>query len=600
MLEPAVEDAVRAWLADPAVAEVDKNEIRSLQLAGDDRELTDRFYRDLEFGTGGMRGVIGAGRNRMNLYTVGAAAQGLANYISKQGPEAVRSGVAVAYDSRRLSDVFARRTACVLAGNGIPAYLFEGLRPVPELSFAVRQLGCTAGVVITASHNPPEYNGFKAYWSDGGQVVRPHDQAIMEEVRRVGDFGAVRSMEPEAARAAGMLRMLGREMDEAFLEQVQASCLDPEACRRQGERLTIVFTGLHGTGSTLAPEALRRRGFRRVIEVPEQAAADGDFPTVKTPNPEDPAALAMGVALAQREGADLVIGTDPDADRMGVAVRRPGGRFEHLTGNRIGALLVYYICDQLARRGRLPANAVMLTTIVSGDLMKAIARSYGAEVVEVLTGFKWIAEKIGQYEREGSAGRPTKEYIFGCEESYGYLPVPFARDKDAITSTAMIVEAAAFAAEQGRTLGDLLDDLFRRYGYHEEGARSLTLPGKEGAEAIRALMDSLRHQPPTSFAGLAVRTIGDVKSGEIRDAGTRAVVARYDLPPSDVLLYTLEDGSKVIARPSGTEPKIKFYILVREDGRDLEAAKQRAARKISALSEEIGRRAERFCPAGSR
>lgn len=599
-MDPTVQNAVKAWLADPAIAEADQREIRDLEAAGNERELTDRFYRDLEFGTGGMRGIIGAGRNRMNIYTVGAAAQGLANHIIKQGPAAVKGGVAVAWDSRRFSDVFSRRTACVLAGNGIRTYLFESLRPVPELSFAVRRLGCTAGIVITASHNPPEYNGFKAYWTDGGQVVRPHDQAIMEEVRRVDGFSAIRVMELEAARAAGMIQMLGREMDEAFLEQVQASCLNPDLCRRQGEKLKIVFTGLHGTGSTLAPEALRRRGFRHVIEVPEQAVPDGNFPTVRTPNPEDPAALQMGVALAEREGADLVIGTDPDADRMGIAVRRPGGRFEHLTGNRIGALLVFYICDQLARCGKLPANAVMLTTIVSGDLMKDIARSYGAEIVEVLTGFKWIADKIRQYEQQGTPGKPAKQYIFGCEESYGYLPVPFARDKDAITATAMIVEAAAFAAEQGQTLGDLLDGLFRRFGYYEEGAKSLTLPGKDGAEAIKTLMNSFRADPPTSFAGIAVRTIGDVKNGEIREAESGSITARYDLPLSDVLLFTLADGSKVIARPSGTEPKIKFYILVREAGGDLQAAKQRAARKISDLTAEISRYADRICPVGPR
>ena len=594
MPDPTVNAAVEVWLADPAIADPDKQEIRDLKSAGNEKELTDRFYQGLEFGTGGMRGVIGAGLNRMNIYTVGAAAQGLATYVSRQGDVARRAGVAIAHDSRRMSDDFARRVACVMAGNGITAYLFESLRPTPALSFAVRHLGCTSGVVITASHNPKEYNGFKAYWTDGGQVVPPHDDAIIREVRAVGGFGNVRAMNFEPARAKGLIKIIGREVDEAFLKEVQATCLNPEVSCRQGSKLKIVYTPLHGTGATLVPEALRRRGFQHVLLVPEQAVPDGNFPTVKTPNPEEGSALKMGIDLATKEGADLVIGTDPDADRVGIAVRKPDGRFELVTGNRTAALLIYYICEQLKAAGRFPKNAVMLTTIVSSDLMKNIARAYGAEVVEVLTGFKWIAAKMLQYEQEGTPGQPSKTFIFGAEESYGYLPARFVRDKDAVSSTAFIADVTAMAAEQGIGLHGLLENLFRRFGYYQEGAKSITMPGKQGAEGITALMSGLRRDPPRAFAGHAVVTVGDVKSGEIKDLRTGKPVARYDLPASDVLLFTLDDGTKVIARPSGTEPKIKFYILVVEPGADLPAAQQRATAKIDAINAELDRYAAAF------
>jgi phosphoglucomutase len=584
--------AVEAWLNDPAITEADKQEIRRLRDGGQDSELVDRFYQDLEFGTGGLRGIIGAGLNRMNIYTVGTAAQGLANYIARQGEPAKRGGVAIAYDSRRQSDEFARRTACVMAANGIRACLFEGPRPTPELSFAIRHLRCTSGVVITASHNPPEYNGLKAYWADGGQVIPPQDEAIIEEARRVGGFGAVRCTDFERAKTEGLIEMIGAEVDEAFLHAVQASCLNPEACRNQGRHLRIVFTPLHGTTWLLVPEALRRRGFERVFVVPEQAKPDGEFPTVKSPNPEEASALNMAIELARRETADLVIATDPDGDRMGIAVRRPDGDFELLNGNRTAALLLHYICEQLTKRGRFPKNAVMVTTIVSGDLMKEIARSYGAEVVEVLTGFKWIAEKMHQYDLAGSPERPSKEFIFGAEESYGYLPSRFVRDKDAVTSAAFIAEAAAAAAEQGRTLYEVLQGIFGRYGYYQEGAKSLVMPGKEGADRIRALMHHLRQRPPREIAGRAVATIGDVTSGDIKDAKSGRTTGRFDLPASDVLLFILADGTKVIARPSGTEPKIKFYLLTRDPGHDLPQARRNAAAKIGALMADLNKLTE--------
>ncbi len=586
-MEPAIQAAVDRWLLDPAIAQTDKDEIRALVENGDTRELTDRFHANLEFGTGGIRGIIGAGPNRMNLYTVGAAAQGLANYIGRHGESAKKAGVAIACDCRRMSDAFSRRVARVLAANGVTAHRCKALRPTPLLSFAVRRMGCTAGVMITASHNPPEYNGLKAYWSDGGQVVPPQDGEIIEEVRRVGAYANIREMSEEKGRSCRLIRDVGADVDAAFLEQVDRSCLAREACRAQGEKLRIVFSPLHGTGGTLIPEALRRRGFRHVMEVPEQSVPDGDFPTVKSPNPEEGPALAMAIDLAKGERADLVIASDPDADRIGIAVRDGNERYRLLTGNQVSALLTFYLCEQLTRSKRFPADAVVLTTIVSGDMMKEIARSYGAEVVEVLTGFKWIAERVRLYEEARRAGQPSRTYVFGAEESYGYMPCDFVRDKDAVTSSAMIAEAAAFAASEGKTLLDILDELFRRYGYFEEGAKSITLPGADGSARIDAMMADLRNNPPRRLGGEAVQTWADLTNGEVRDIHTDTVVGRYDLPASNVIMLTLDDGAKVIARPSGTEPKIKFYILVRQPADDLAAARLAAASRIQAISAEL-------------
>ncbi len=616
-MEACVKAAVEAWLADPAIAEADKREIVALVARAQgleqgraqpgaaglhvrnsqsaeaaEAELADRFYRTLEFGTGGMRGVIGAGINRINLYTVGAAAQGLADYVAEQGEGAKRAGVAIAHDSRRMSDAFARRVATVLAASGVRAFLYERLRPTPALSFAIRQLGCTAGVMITASHNPPEYNGLKMYWRDGAQVVPPQDEGILACVNAVGGFGNVRSMSEEDARRGGLLRTIGQEVDEAYLEAIQQSCLCPAACREHGGRMKLVFTSLHGTGGELVPAALARRGFTRVLQVAEQAEPSGDFPTVATPNPEEPAAMEMAISLAKREGAELVIGTDPDADRMGLAVREKNGGYRVLTGNQIAGLLTYYICEQLKRAGRFPGNGVVLTTIVTSEFMKEIARSYGAEVVETLTGFKWIGEKLRHYDEARAAGRPSKAFVFGAEESYGFLPAAFVRDKDAVASAAFVAELAAFAAAEGRTVAEVLDGLYGRYGYYQEGAKSFTMKGKSGAERIAALMEGLRRKPPKAFGGIEVSAVGDFLSGENRDAKTGAVLGRYELPESNVMQFALVDGTKVIARPSGTEPKIKFYILAREPGSDLVAARERAGRKIGHVVEELEERAK--------
>jgi len=590
-MEARIRAAVEAWLTDPDIAEADRAEIRALVEAGDLHELADRFYRDLEFGTGGLRGVIGAGRNRMNVYTVGAAAAGLAAYLLDQGDTARRAGVAIAFDCRRCSDVFALRTACVLAGHGIPALLFRELRPTPLLSFAVRHLGCAAGVVITASHNPPEYNGFKVYWSDGVQIVPPHDAGIIARVRAVQNYGRVPAMDAAAARQAGLIRDLGPEVDEAFLQAVQDSCLDLQTCRRRGATLKIVYTSLHGTGGTLIPQALQRRGFRNVIEVPGQRVPDGGFPTVASPNPEEPEALSMAVALAAREGADLVIGTDPDADRMGVAVRDSAGGYPLLTGNQIAALLTDYIFGRHAARGTLPSDALLVTTLVSGGLMKAVARSYGAGVVEVLTGFKWIGQTFQRCQELRAAGRPAGTCLFGAEESYGYMPCTHTRDKDAVSSAAFIAEAAAAAAERGKTLHEVLEELYRRHGYFQEGARNLTLTGPEGAQRIRSIMTGLRSDPPRILGGIEVRTIGDLADGRIRDVAAGRTTGSYDLPSADVLVFTLADGTQAIARPSGTEPKIKFYVLTRVADADLQRARAAASARIAAVADDLVRRA---------
>lgn len=590
-MDSAIEQAVNAWLEDAGIAESDKQEIRELQQAGDEKALTDRFYRELEFGTGGMRGTIGAGLNRMNVYTVGAAAQGLASYIVQQGDAAKQAGVVIACDSRRLSDVFAERVACVMAGNGITAYLFESLRPTPELSFAIRHLNATAGVVVTASHNPPQYNGFKAYWSDGVQVVPPHDKAIIEEVRKVGGFSNVKLLDAETARQQGLLKTIGRDVDDAFLKEIDASCLSPEVSRQYGKDLKIIFTPLHGAGGTLIPEALKRRGFDNVISVPEQAEPDGEFPTVEFPNPEEGAALNLAIELAQEQSADLVIGTDPDVDRMGIAVRGPLGEFVLVTGNQIASLLTYHICETLTQAGRFPDDAVLITTIVSGDMMKDIARSYGADVEEVLTGFKWIGQKVEAYEQLKAQGKPSKTYIFGAEESYGYMPAVYTRDKDAVTATAYIADLAAVAASQDKNLYEWLQELFQKFGYYQEGAKSLTLPGKEGADKIKAMMAALRSDPPTSIGMLDVKTVADLQSGEIKDVGSGKVVGRYDLPAAEVLLFTLEDGTKVVARPSGTEPKIKFYVLTKDQKHDLTQAKTDATMRIEMILADLEQRA---------
>lgn len=582
--------AANKWIKDPAIAAADKTEIEALVAAGTDgvAELTDRFYKPLDFGTGGLRGVIGAGLNRMNIYTVGAAAQGLANYIKQQGEPAMAAGVAIAYDCRRMSPEFAMRTALVMSGNGINAFLFPRLRPTPTLSFAVRHLGCTAGVVVTASHNPPEYNGFKVYWRDGAQVVPPHDRGIIDEVRKVGGFENVCADDEQTARANRRLKEIATDVDEAYLTTVTEDCLIPELVREHGKQVKVVFSSLHGTGGEMVPEALRRRGFANVIEVAEQAKPDGEFPTVASPNPEEAAAWEIPLRYAREHQADLVIATDPDADRVGAAVPDENGEYQLLTGNRIAALLTEYICAARKQAGTMPERGVVLSTVVSSDQMKDIARSHGCEVIETLTGFKWIAEQIAKFD----APDDDRRFLFGAEESYGYLPSVKVRDKDAVASAAFLADALIFARSQGKSLWQWLNTLYQQHGYFEEFTKSITLKGKSGADQIRSIMSTIRVGPPKELAGGPVERIADLSTGEIRDAKTGSVVDQFRLPSADVVMLT-GGGCKLIARPSGTEPKIKFYVLVRSDEKDVKSAAADAKTRIESITATVTNFVER-------
>lgn len=588
-MEASIHAAVQAWLTDPAIADQDKHEIRELLDSEDETELVERFYRHLDFGTSGLRGIIGAGFNRINLYTVGAAAEGIARYLRDAGGSAARDGIAVAFDSRRMSDALASRVAAVMSAHGITTYLFDELRPVPELSFAIRHLGCAAGVVITASHNSAEYNGLKVYGADGAQVTPPIDRQIMERVRSIEVFSEINYMDVEDAKAGGLIRTIGQDIDRAFLDEVQDTCLDSDVCRAQGRDLKIVYTPLHGSGHTLIPQALRRRGFENVVEVTEQAQPDGDFPTVVAPDPEKPSSLKMAMDLAIECDADLVLATDPDADRLGVAVRRTDGEFVVLTGNQIGALMTYYICEQHRRRGSFPENAVMLSTIVSGELMKDIARDYGAEVIETLSGFKWIARKLGEFEPGSEMQAPRRQFLFAAEDTCSYMPGDFVRDKDAVTSAAIMAEAAAFATNEHGGLYAMFQTIINRYGQYIEVSDNAVFPGREGAARMVAYMESLRNETPREIGSLRVLRIGDLKTGEIREANSDRVVDRYDLPASDVVVLSLEGGTRAIVRPSGTEPKIKFYVMAKEPrGAAIlpdDSASQRASSILSALKQ---------------
>ena len=534
-------------------------EIRKLFDSESWDELTERFYRDLEFGTGGIRGILGAGTNRMNEYVIRMTTQGLANYILKQGGQDSLS-VAIAHDPRRKSDVFALETALVLAANGITAHLFTELRPTPVLSFAVRYLKASAGVVITASHNPPEYNGYKVSWSDGGQIVPPHDKGIIEQVRGIKSLGQVRWMPQDQAEREGLLRWIGPDLDGAYLDQVAAQIVQPDVLKAAAQSLGIVYTPLHGTGVTMVPRALERTGLERVEVLESQREPDGDFPTVESPNPEEKAALKLAIERAGETGAQLVVATDPDCDRMGLAYREKDGAFVLLNGHQIGSIFCHYLLDQLSSTGRLPARPVIIKTIVTTELQRAIAESYGAELVDVLTGFKYIGEQILLMEQEQSG----RTFVFGGEESYGYLVGTYARDKDAVVSSQLAAEVAAWCATRGRTLGDYMDDIYRRYGYYLEKGNSLTLKGREGAGRIAGLMENFRTQTPERISGREVLGVWDLIPGVKTNIKTGEKV-RTGLPKANVLVYYLEDNGWVAMRPSGTEPKIKFYFALNKD-----------------------------------
>ena len=560
----------QSWPDNPYFDEDTKAELKSI--AGDDKEIEDRFYTELEFGTAGLRGVIGAGMNRMNIYTVRKATQGLANYIKKVGKEA--QGVAIAFDSRRMSPEFADEAALCLAANGIKAYVFESLRPTPELSYAVRKLGCTAGINITASHNPPEYNGYKVYWEDGAQITPPQDKGIMDEVKAVTDFATVKTMEKEEAKKSGLYEVIGAAIDDAYIAELKKLVVHQDAIDQVKDTLKIVYTPLHGTGNIPVRRALKELGFQNVYVVPEQEKPDGEFPTVSYPNPEAEEAFVLGLAMAKKLDADLVLATDPDADRLGVYVKdSKTGEYHSLTGNMSGCLIGDYVIGQRKEREGLPKDGAFIKSIVSTNMADAIAKYYGIQLVEVLTGFKFIGQKMLEFETKG-----TGTYLFGMEESYGCLTGTYARDKDAVVASMTLCEAAAYYKTQGKTLWDAMIDMYEKYGYYKDDVKAITLKGIEGLEKIQTILETLRADAPKEIGGYKVLKVRDYKKDTITDLADGKVTST-GLPASNVLYYELEDDAWVCVRPSGTEPKVKFYYGIK--GTSLEEA--------DAKSESLGK-----------
>ena len=560
------------WLASEAFDDETKAELEAIR--GDEKEIKERFYKDLEFGTGGLRGIIGAGTNRMNKYTVGKATQGLASYILKNNPDGAKMGVAIAYDSRNMSPEFAERAALVLNANGIKSYIFDELRPTPELSYAVRSLGCTAGIVVTASHNPPEYNGYKVYWADGAQVVAPKDRGIIEEVNAVADFADIKTIDKEEAVKAGLFNVIGSDIDDGFVNAVLEQAVRPEEVKK-AEDMVIVYTPLHGTGNKPVRRVLKEAGFKNVFVVPQQELPDKNFSTVGYPNPEDPKAFTLAIELAKEKNADIVVGTDPDADRIGVVIKDKDGGYSVMTGNITGALLTEYVLGGRKEKGRLPKNAAVIKTIVTTEMVRAIAENYDAQLIEVLTGFKYIGEKIKQFEEDNS-----RTFVFGFEESYGCLSGTYARDKDAVGAAMLVCEMAAYYKNRGMTLYDALNELYEKYGVYREGVKSVTLKGIDGAEQIQKIMAYLRANTPIEFAGHRTIWKKDYKTKEFVNIAT-GETEESTLPVSDVLYYNLEDGAWLCVRPSGTEPKIKFYMGVRG------ISVKEAERKVEAMENAV-------------
>lgn len=560
------------WCTSPIFDDATKSELKSLE--GNEDEIFDRFYRELEFGTGGLRGVIGAGTNRMNFYTVGKATQGLANFINKQG--AAAKGVAIAFDSRRMSPEFADTAACVLAANGIKAYIFDSLRPTPELSFALRTLGCTAGIVVTASHNPPEYNGYKVYWEDGAQITAPKDAQIIGEVNAIKDYAEIKKMTTEEAKAAGLYEVIGKEIDDKYMEALKKLVLHPEAIKQMASSLKIVYTPLHGTGNVPVRRVLKELGFEQVTVVPEQELPDGNFPTVSYPNPEDKKAFALALDLAKKIDADLVLATDPDADRLGVYAKdTKTGEYKVFTGNMSGMLICEYEMSQKKALGILPDNGALVTTIVSSNMAQAVAKEYGMKFIECLTGFKYIGEQIKFFEQTGS-----NEYVFGFEESYGCLVGTHARDKDAVVAVMALCEAAAYYKTQGITLWDQMLNIYNKYGYYKEDLFTMTFKGADGAKKMQDMMDAYRKNTPKQVGAYKVLRLRDYKNDVITDLATGETIPT-GLPKSNVLYFELENDAWFCVRPSGTEPKIKFYAGIKGNSLD------DSAKKLDELMEAI-------------
>lgn len=542
------------WLSNPYFDDEAKAELKAIR--DDEKEITERFYTDLEFGTAGLRGIIGAGTNRMNKYVVRRATQGLANYILKQG--GADKGVAIAYDSRHMSVEFSDETARTLAANGIKAYRFESLRPTPELSFAVRHLGCIAGINVTASHNPANYNGYKVYWEDGAQFTSPHDRAVMDEVLAITDLSSCKTMSREEAEAAGLYITIGKEVDDAYISCVKDTIINKDIIKEIQGDIKIVYTPLHGTGHVPVRRILNELGFTQVYEVPEQAEPDGDFPTVKYPNPESKAAFELALKLAKEKNADLVLATDPDADRLGVYARdSKTGEYMEFTGNMSASLLCEYVLSQRKQKGELPSDSFVVESIVSTDMIKAIAAEYGCELKEVLTGFKWIGREILNAEKDGHG-----HYAFGMEESYGCLIGTYARDKDAVSAVASLCEAAAYYKKEGKTLWDVMLKLYEHYGYYTESIDTVELAGMDGIARIKSIMESLRAAKPESIASFTVEKIRDYVNDTVTEVKTGSI-APTGLPKSNVMYFELNNNSWVCARPSGTEPKLKIYAGVK-------------------------------------
>ena len=563
------------WLESDYFDQKTKEEL--LAVRNDDKEVEDRFYRDLEFGTGGLRGVIGAGTNRMNIYTVRKASQGLANYIIKNaGEEGKKRGVAISYDNRRMSPEFADETALCLNANGIKAFVFDSLRPTPELSYALRTLKCIAGVMVTASHNPPEYNGYKVYWEDGAQVTPPHDNGIIGEVNAITDYNDVKTMDKKAAMDAGLYNVIGSEIDDTYMEELKKQIIHPDVISAVSNDIKIVYTPFHGTGNVPVRRILSELGFKNVYVVPEQELPDPDFTTLVYPNPEDERAFELALKLAKEKDADIVMATDPDADRLGIYAKdTKTGEYVAFTGNMSGMLIGEYILRERLATGTMPENPALVTTIVTTNLAHAITKAYGVKEIDVLTGFKYIGEQIKLFEQNGSYN-----YVFGLEESYGCLAGTHARDKDAVVAVMMLSEVAAYCKKQGITLWDMMIEIYEKYGYYKETQYAITKKGKEGLEEIASMMERLRNDPPKQFGDLKVKKFYDYKVGKTIDFES-GEEGKTELPVSNVLYFDLENDSWCCARPSGTEPKIKFYMGIK--GTSLEDAQTR----LDALTEAV-------------
>ena len=545
-----------------------------LEIKDDEKEIEDRFYKELEFGTAGLRGVIGAGTNRMNKYTVGKATQGLANYILEQGTQ--EKGVAISYDSRKMSKEFSLQTALILNANGIKTYLFENLRPVPELSFAVRELNCTAGIMITASHNPPKYNGYKVYWDDGAQIVAPRDKEIIEKVRNVTDYSEIKEITKKEAEEKGLFKIVGTEMDDKYIAKLKSLILNPEIVKKQGENLKVVYTPLHGTGNTIAERLLREIGIKNLYVVPEQKEPDGNFPTVDYPNPEDPKAFKLALELAKKVDADVVLATDPDADRLGIFAKdSKTGEYKNYTGNMSALLIAEYRISQMQEKEMLPQDGMMIKTIVSSNLTDAIANNYGLYLYEVLTGFKNIGA-IMRKEEECNG----KKYVFGFEESYGCLIGDYARDKDGIAAVMALCEAACYYKEKGFTLWDQMINIYEKYGYYKETQVAIVREGSQGAKEIENMMTSTRNKDVEKIGNYKVLKFKDIYKDYVKDMVT-GEITKSGLPKSNVLYYELEDNSWCCVRPSGTEPKIKLYMGIKAD------TEKEADRKLEELKEAM-------------